>query len=77
MFDQIAKSKRYIPGPSHYLKKPKPERILGTYGNKELKITVTESVICEKKDIPAPNKYESRGKSMSEILKEKAKKFNP
>ena len=70
MFDEITRAKKKIPGPGHYLKKPKPEKIMGCYGNKELKITVTESTIFDKKDIPAPNKYESRGKSMSEILKE-------
>ena len=26
VFDKIAKDKRYIPGPCHYLKKPKPNK---------------------------------------------------
>ena len=33
------------------------------------------STAFEKKKIPAPSDYESRGKSMSDILKEKAKRF--
>ena len=33
--------------------------------------------IFAKKDLPAPTKYESRGKSMFELLKEKAKADQP
>ena len=70
------RDKKNIPGPPHYKKldELKP-RIHGFYGNTESKCSMSGSVAFEKKFIPGPNFYESRGKPMSQILKEKAKAF--
>ena len=73
---QMFLDKKMIPGPPHYKKldelKPK---IHGFYGNTESKCSMSGSVAFEKKFIPGSNSYESRGKGMSAILKEKAKAF--
>ena len=43
--------------------------------NRETKLSILGSVAFEKKFIPGPNAYESRGKGMSQIIKETAKEF--
>ena len=67
--------KKKIPGPSHYKKTEIKPKIYGFYGNTESKVSIISSTMFEKKRIPGPSDYESRGKSMSQILKEKAKRF--
>lgn len=64
--DQMIEDKKRIPGPPHYkdLDKLKP-KIHGFYANSESKCSVTGSIAFEKKFIPGPNAYESRGKAMS------------
>ena len=69
-------AKKNIPGPSHYKNMdPYKPKIFGFYDSTNDKVTDIETTIFVKKDIPAPSKYESRGKGMSEILKEKAKAY--
>lgn len=69
-------AKKKIPGPSHYTKTdPYKPKIFGFYGSTNDKVTDIESTIFVKKAIPAPNKYDSRGKGMGDILKEKAKAY--
>ena len=51
-------------------------KIYGHYGKTEPKVTITETTIFVKKSIPAPTLYESRGKSMSDLVTEKIKKTN-
>ena len=74
--DQMFLDKKRIPGPPHYkdldMLKPK---IRGFYGNSESKCSMSGSIAFEKKYIPGPSAYESRGKAMSVILKEKSKAF--
>ena len=74
--DQMFIDKKMIPGPPHYkeLDKQKP-KVHGFYANTESKCSMSSSIAFEKKFIPGPNAYESRGKSMSNILKDKAKAF--
>merc|ERR1712060_569166 len=47
----------------------------GFYGVTEVKCSVLGSTAYEKKFIPGPNAYESRGKSMGQILNEKKKAY--
>jgi len=63
--EELIAAKKKIPGPSHYkdLDKQKP-KILGFYGNSEDRCSIIASTMFEKKKLPAPNAYESRGKSM-------------
>lgn len=68
-------SKKRIPGPPAYKNEGLKPKIMGFYANTESKCSVIGSTAYEKKFVPGPNAYESRGKSMSEILKEKAKNF--
>ena len=74
--DQMILDKKRIPGPPHYkdLDKLKP-KVKGFYSNTETKCSMSGSIAFEKKFIPGPNMYESRGKGMSVILKEKSKAF--
>lgn len=74
--DEMFIEKKRIPGPPHYkeLDKLKP-KVHGFYGNTESKCSMSGSVAFEKNFIPGPNAYESRGKGMSQILKEKAKQY--
>ena len=48
-------------------------KIHGFYGVTEDKVSIFASTTFAKSYIPAPSKYESRGLSMSAILKKKAK----
>ena len=73
--DELLKIKRRIPGPPAYDNTGLKQKVQGFYGNIEVKYSVLASTAYEKKYIPGPNVYESRGKSMSDLLKEKAKKF--
>ena len=71
----MVKDKKKIPGPPHYVNTGLKEKVYGFYGPSEPKCSVLVTTAFEKKYIPGPNAYESRGKSMTEELKEKAKKF--
>ena len=75
--DQMFIDKKRIPGPPHYknLDKLKPKNLGGSAWNEEPKCSLTGSIAFEKKHIPGPSVYESRGKAMSVILKEKAKAY--
>ena len=73
--EELIAQKKKIPGPSHYKKTEIKPKIYGFYGNTESKVSIITSNAFEKKRIPGPSDYESRGKSMSDILKDKAKKF--
>lgn len=68
-------AKKRIPGPSVYNNEGLKPKIVGFYGNSESKCSVIGSTAYEKKFVPGPNAYESRGKSMSDLLKEKAKNY--
>ena len=68
--------KKGVPGPPNYQTgNYKVNKIKGFYGNSENKFSTTSSIAYEKRFIPGPNVYESRGKAMSQILNEKAKNF--
>ena len=75
MTEQTIRDKKKIPGPSFYKKTDQKPKIHGFYGNSESKVTIFESINFSKKHIPGPSKYESRGKSMSQILKDKARNY--
>ena len=68
--------KKRIPGPPAYDNTGLAVKVKGFYGNSETKYSILASTALEKKHIPGSNVYESRGKSMSDLLKEKAKRFN-
>lgn len=72
--EQLILEKKQIPGPSDYKNTEIKHKIYGHYGSTEPKCTITETTMFVKKSIPAPSLYESRGKSMSDIVKEKVKK---
>ena len=72
--EQIILEKKKIPGPSHYKNTETKHKIYGHYGRTEPKCTITETTIFVKKGIPAPTLYESRGKSMSDLVTDKLKK---
>lgn len=58
--------KKKIPGPPHYsTDNLKIKKTPGFYDNTETKFSMTGSVAFEKKFIPGPNAYESRGRSMT------------
>jgi len=69
-------AKKKIPGPSD-LKKMDPfkPKIFGFYGSSVERVTPMQEVMFVKKAIPSSTDYESRGKSMSETLREKAQKY--
>ena len=73
--DETVQAKKKIPGPPHYDNTGLLEKVHGFYGPSETKCSVIVSSAFEKKFIPGPNIYEGRGKGMSQVLKEKAKKF--
>ena len=73
--EEIMRAKKLIPGPSDYKKTGQAHKIKGFYGIKEKRYTIIDVESSEKKGIPAPSKYESRGKSMADIIDEKAKKY--
>ena len=68
-------AKKSIPGPPAYDNTGLKQKVLGFYGPSESKASILESTAYEKKYIPASNHYESRGKSMAQILKEKARNY--
>lgn len=68
----MIKDKKKIPAPSHYDNTGLKEKIHGHYNKSEPKCSVLVTTAYEKKFIPGPNVYEGRGKSMGEMLKEKA-----
>ena len=68
-------NKKPIPGPGFYEKTELKRKIYGYYDSTVEKVSDIECETFSRMSIPAPNKYESRGKSMSEILKLKAKAF--
>ena len=72
----IMKVSKKTPGVGQYKNMDQKPKIYGYYGNTEPKVTGTASVIFIKSKIPAPNKYESRGKSMSDLIDDKLKKYN-
>ena len=74
--EKIMRDKKKIPS-VHFYKNldPNKRKIPGFYGSSTSKVTIFESINFAKKEIPGPSKYESRGKSMSDILKGKAKAF--
>ncbi len=71
--EQRSKESNDIPGPPAYDKQDNFKKIVGFYGNTEVKMSVIGSTAFEKNHIPGPSVYESRGKGMSALLKEKAK----
>jgi len=73
--DEMFAQKKLVPGPPHYDNTGLKDKVHGFYGPTEVKCSVVGSTAYEKKFVPGPNLYESRGKSMSEILKEKAKNY--
>ena len=74
--DQMFIEKKEIPGPPKYDNKGLTPKVHGFYKPSEVKCSVTGSVAYEKKHVPSPAMYESRGKSMADLLKDKAVKFN-
>ena len=68
-------SKKTIPGPPNYDNTGLKQKVHGYYMPSEAKCSVSGSIAFEKKFIPGPNAYESRGKPMAQLLKEKAKNF--
>ena len=74
--DEMIIAKKKIPAPSYYKNEGLTPKVFGFYGNTESKCSVIGTTAYEKKFIPGPNAYESRGKSMAELVKEKAKAFN-
>ena len=50
-------------------------KICGFYDQKDVKASIFESLETSKKFVPAPSKYESRGKSMFQLVKEKTAKY--
>ena len=71
----MVKDKKKIPGPPHYDNTGLKDKVHGFYNKSEPKCSVLVTTAFEKKYIPGPNSYEGRGKSMSDELTEKAKKF--
>lgn len=73
---EIMTEKKKIPGPSDFKKMdPYKPKIFGFYSYSQERITSMQEHAEDKQSIPASSKYESRGKSMSDILKEKAAKY--
>ena len=76
LYGEMMKEKKRIPAPSYYDNTGLKDKVHGFYGPSELKCSVISSTAFEKKFIPGPNAYEdNRGKGMSLILKEKAKRY--
>ncbi len=73
--DEMIIAKKSIPAPSHYKNEGLAPKVYGYYFNVESKCSVIGTTAYEKKFIPGPNLYESRGRSMAEILKDKAKNY--
>jgi len=73
--DEMILAKKTIPAPSHYKNEGLVPKVHGYYFNVESKCSIIGTTAYEKKFIPGPNLYESRGKSMAEILKDKAKSY--
>lgn len=73
--DQMLIDKKSVPGPSHYDNSGLKSHVSGFYRPTEGKLSVTGSIAFEKHYIPSPAAYESRGRSMSEILNERKKKY--
>ena len=71
----MVKAKRKVPGPPAYDNTGLKRKVQGFYGNSERKYSILASTAFEKNHIPGSNMYESRGKSMAELCKEKAKNF--
>ena len=74
--EELMTEKKKIPGPSdlHKLDYNKP-KLKGFYSSSVERFTPADEVMLVKKSIPSSTQYESRGKSMADILKEKAQKF--
>ncbi len=75
--ESLISAKKGIPAPSFYKSvDPGRPKILGFYSNSEDRTSIIASTMFEKKKIPAPTAYESRGKSMHQLIKEKCLKSN-
>lgn len=73
---ELMEFKKKIPGPSDFKNMdPYKPKISGFYKNTQKKFSYMETHIEVKSDVPSSTTYESRGRSMTDILSKKAAQY--